>query len=68
MVQVAAVTHQEDAETEISSLRRRGYSPVARTDPGDRFIHIQVGPFSNKKDAEAMRQRLMGDGFLAIVK
>ena len=68
MVQVAAVTHQEDADLEMSSLRRRGYAVVSRTEPGDRFIHIQVGPFGNKKDAEAMRQRLIGDGYLAIVK
>ena len=68
MVQIAAVTHQEDADLEMSSLRRRGYAVVSRTEPNDRFIHIQVGPFGNKKDAEAMRQRLIGDGYLAIVK
>lgn len=68
MVQIAAVTHQEDADLEMSSLRRRGYAVVSRTEPADRFIHIQVGPFSNKKDAEAMRQRLITDGYNAILK
>jgi DedD protein len=29
---------------------------------------VQVGPFSDRKDAEAMRTRLSGDGYNAIVK
>ena len=35
---------------------------------GDPLFHVQVGPFSDKKDAEAMRTRLSGDGYNAIVK
>ena len=36
--------------------------------PGDPLFHVQVGPFTDKKDAEAMRTRLAGDGYNAIVK
>jgi cell division protein FtsN len=36
--------------------------------PGDSLFHVQVGPFSDQKDAEAMRTRLAGDGYNAIVK
>lgn len=38
------------------------------TEPQDKLLHIQVGPFSTKKDADAMRQRLLNDGYNAIVK
>jgi DedD protein len=32
------------------------------------LFHVQVGPFTDRKDAEAMRTRLSGDGYNAIVK
>lgn len=68
MVQVAAVSHQEDADLLVGALKARGYTVSARPTGGDNFIHVQVGPFSNKKDAEAMRQRLLSDGYNALLK
>ena len=68
MVQVAAVSHQEDADLLIGALRARGYAVSARSTGADSFIHVQVGPFHDKKDADAMRQRLLTDGYNAIVK
>lgn len=68
MVQVAAVSHQEDADVLTSALRRRGYSVIAHQDTNDHLVHIQVGPFPTRKDAEAMRQRLLADGYNAILK
>lgn len=68
MVQVAAVSHQDDANLLLGALRARGYTVSARSSASDGFIHVQVGPFSNKKDAEAMRQRLITDGYNAILK
>ena len=68
MVQVAAVSHQEDAQLLVGALRARGYSVSARSTAGDSFIHVQVGPFHDKKEADAMRQRLLTDGYNAIVK
>ena len=67
-VQVAAVSHPEDADVLLSALRRRGYTVLTRTDAIDRLIHVQIGPFSTRKDAEAMRQKLLGDGYNAILK
>ncbi len=67
-VQVAAVSHQEDADVLLSALRRRGYTVLTRPDPNDHLIHVQLGPFPTKKDADAMRQRLAGDGYNAILK
>lgn len=68
MVQVAAVSHREDADLLLTALRQKGYEAVVRGGGQDSLMHIQVGPFASKKEAEAMRQRLLGDGFNAILK
>ena len=68
VVQIAAVSHQEDAGLLVGALQRKGYAVAARSEPQDKLIHIQVGPFSTHKDADAMRQRLLADGYNAIVK
>lgn len=68
MVQIAAVTHPEDADVLTSALRRRGYAVVQRHVAGDNLIHVQVGPFVNRADANAMAQRLLGDGYNASVQ
>jgi cell division protein FtsN len=36
--------------------------------PTDRLLRVQLGPFSDIKDAEAMRARLIADGYSPIVK
>jgi DedD protein len=68
LVQVAAVSHQEDADSLFTALKRRGYAVAIRHEPQDKLLHVQLGPFATKKDAEAMRQRLLSDGYNAIVK
>lgn len=67
-VQVAAVSHQEDADVLLSALRRRGYTVLTRTDAADHLIHVQIGPYATRKDADVMRQKLLGDGYNAILK
>jgi cell division septation protein DedD len=68
MVQIAAVSHAEDAEVLVGALRKRGYIVNARRDPTDGLLHVQVGPFANRSDAVAMRQKLLNDGYNAIVQ
>ena len=68
MVQVAAVSKQEDAEILVASLQKKQYPVFIANSPGDPLFHVQVGPFSDRKDADAMRTRLAGDGYNAIVK
>lgn len=68
VVQVAAVSHQEDADLLLGALRARGYAVASHSETSDKLIHIQVGPFPSKPAAEAMRQRLMTDGYNAIIK
>ncbi len=67
-VQIAAVSHREDADILVSTLTRRGYNVAIRQEPQDKLMHVQIGPFASKKDADAMRQRLLADGYNAIVK
>ena len=68
MVQVAAVSHQEDADLLVTTLKRVHYNVAVHNEPQDKLLHVQIGPFTSRADAQAMRQRLLGDGFNAIVK
>jgi cell division septation protein DedD len=69
VVQVAAMSHQEDADVVSVDLKRRGYTVAIRHEPQDKLFHVQIGPFASKKEADAMRQRLQTDGYNnAIVK
>ena len=70
VVQIAAIsgTHKDDADLLVNALHSKGYQVSERTETQDKLIHIQVGPFATKADAEAMRERLIVDGYNAIVK
>ena len=68
MVQVAALSKVEDARVLVNALRQRGYSAAARREPVDGLIHVRVGPFANRTEAQAMSQRLEGDGYNAEVQ
>ena len=68
-VQVAAVSRQEDAESLVEALKKKQYPAFSASNPtADKFYHVQVGPYPELKDAEAMRARLIGDGYNPIVK
>ncbi|HKM86451.1 MAG TPA: SPOR domain-containing protein [Terriglobales bacterium] len=68
-VQVAAVNRQEDAQALAEALKKKQYPAfIANNSPTDKFYHVQVGPYAEWKDAEAMRTRLVSDGYNPIVK
>ena len=68
-VQVAAVSHQEDADALVEALKKKQYPAFsANNSPADKFYHVQVGPYADLKEAEAMRARLISDGYNPIVK
>jgi cell division septation protein DedD len=67
MVQVAAVSRADDANVLMGALRKHGYVVTLRRELGDNFIHVQIGPFANRTDANAMSQKLLGDGYNAVV-
>jgi cell division septation protein DedD len=68
VVQVAAVSHEEDAQLLVNALKAKGYPVSAHTDAADKFFHIQVGPFTSVKDAAATKARLVADGYQPIIK
>jgi DedD protein len=68
-VQVAAVSKQEDAEALVDALKKKQYPAfIAATSSADKLFHVQVGPFSDGKEAEGMRTRLINDGYSPILK
>jgi cell division septation protein DedD len=68
MVEVMALSHESDAEAMVAALNRHGYQVAVRHEPQDSLLHLDVGPFANQKDAETMRQRLLADGYNAMIK
>jgi len=69
LVQVAAVSKQEDGDALVDALKKKQYPAfIAVPIPADKLYHVQVGPFSDSKDAEAMRARLIADGYSPILK
>lgn len=68
-VQVAAVTRQEDADALVEALKKKQYPAFSANNPSlDKFFRVQVGPYADIKDAEAMRTRLIADGYNPILK
>jgi DedD protein len=68
-VQVAAVSKQEDADALVDALKKKQYPAFVAAQSGtDKLFHVQVGPFSDVKEAEAMRTKLVGDGYSPILK
>jgi DedD protein len=68
MVQIAAVRLQTDANVLVSALERRGYHVVVRNESADSLLHVQIGPFNSRLDANNMRAKLLADGYNAVVK
>jgi DedD protein len=68
MVQIAAVSRQDDADVLVAALRQRGSGVVVRSEPQDKLLHVQVGPFADRTQATAIKQKLLSDGYNAIIK
>ncbi len=68
MVQIAAVSRPQDADVLVAALRQRGYGVVVRNEPQDHLLHVQVGPFANRMQAAEIKQKLLSDGYNAIIK
>lgn len=70
VVQIAAVSREEDAAALAGALRKKSYNVFVVNNPAvhDKLYHVQVGPFSSAQDAEAMKAKLTGEGYNPIVK
>jgi len=68
-VQVAAVSKQDDAAALVDALKKKQYPAfVAGNSATDKLFRVQVGPFTDIKDAEGTRTRLINDGYNPILK
>jgi len=67
LVQIAAVRNQDDAKLLSDALQKQQY-PVIIAQPGDKLFHVQVGPYADIKEAEAIRTRLVSAGYNAFLK
>jgi len=68
MVQIAAVANPEDANVLMNALRKRNYTVTARHEATDNLIHVRLGPFTTRAEAEQWRTKLTDDGYNAVVQ
>jgi cell division septation protein DedD len=64
----AQPSHPEDADVLVGALRKRGYAVNARRDPADNLIHVRMGPFKTRDEANRWKQKLLNDGYNALVR
>lgn len=70
LVQIAAVTHEEDAAALAGALRKKSYVASVVNNPAgkDKLYHVVLGPYASLQDAEAMKTKLQSEGYSPIVK
>lgn len=66
-VQIAAVSHAEDADVLAGALRKRGYAVTSRQE-ADNLIHVRIGPFTSRDEANRWRTKLLDDGYNAEIQ
>lgn len=68
-VQIAAVSKQEDADALVDALKKKDYPAfVAAQTASDKLFRVQLGPYSDVKEAEGLRTKLVADGYSPILK
>jgi DedD protein len=70
LVQIAAVSHEEDAAALAGALRKKSFAAAVVNNPAgkDRLFHVVLGPYATLQDAEAMKLKLQSEGYNPIVK
>lgn len=69
VLQVAALRHQSDALTMADLLQKKHFPAfVVAPASGDALYHVQVGPYTDERSADAAKSALDHDGFKAILK
>ena len=66
LLQVAAVSRQDDALSIASSLQKKRFPAAVLAPQKDKFYRVQVGPYKDQKSAEAAKKALEGAGFKAF--
>ena len=70
VVQIAAVSREDDAVALAGALRKKNYNVFVVNNPvtNDKLYHVQVGPFATLAEAEAMKAKLAAEGYNSILK
>lgn len=66
VLQVAALTRQDDALSIANSLQKKRFAAYVQMPQKDKFYRVQVGPFKDKKIADAAKRGLESEGFKAF--
>ncbi len=66
LLQVAALTRQDDALAIASSLQKKHFMAYVQPPQRDKFYRVQVGPFKDQKTADAAKKGLEGAGYKAF--
>ena len=68
MVQIAAVADRKDAQALATALQKHNLNARVHSGMHDKFLHVQIGPFSTQQKAESMRHKVIAAGYKAILK
>jgi cell division septation protein DedD len=66
VLQVAALVKQDDALAIAGNLQKKHFAAYVQTPQKDKFYRVQVGPFKDKKAADAAKKGLENEGFKAF--
>ena len=66
VLQVAALQKQDDALAIANSLQKKHYPSYVQTPLKDKYYRVQVGPFKDRKTADAAKKGLEDEGFKAF--
>jgi septal ring-binding cell division protein DamX len=66
VLQVAALQKQDDALAVAGSLQKKHYLCFVQPPQKDKYYRVQVGPFKDRKSADAAKQGLENEGFKAF--
>src|SRR5579864_3220742 len=68
LLQVSAMSKESDALVMAEQLQQKHFPTIVIPPGADKFYHVQVGPYSDAKSADAARAALEKAGFKSIVK
>jgi cell division septation protein DedD len=68
LVQVSALTRQQDAETLVQLLREKNLPVMVTAGIADALFHVVIGPYQTDADAQQVKRLLEEDGFQPIIK
>ena len=72
LVQVAALSNQQDATNMVAVLKSRGYAALLlapeQAHAKDSFFRVVVGPYAGRAEAEKARSELAAEGFKPFIR